>query len=109
MIQKCVKLAIKKYNIDCIGSGVAAPDKIKKFMFSFGTNNSYNYQTARQLALELTIDLVAIANSDSIVLANLESNKFDHKNLYFSLVFLDCNGDIEKEFSGITLSNGSFI
>jgi hypothetical protein len=102
MLGKLISHAKKTYGLHCDGSGFAAPFKIQKFLLSFEYNKQINCEEARKLIISLTEDLIKIANSDPIIIENLEHAPFIEKNLFYLITF-PCNGE---DLTGISLSNG---
>lgn len=100
--EKIVKIAKKEYGLDAFGIGVAAPNKIKKFLLSFSIKGKYNNVKARELIINFVEDIISIVK-DPVVISNLESPPFDSKNLRIMITFEDDKGDLQEDLSGICL------
>lgn len=104
---KLIKLAKNKYNLECVGNGVAAPGFIKNFILHFDYFNCSNETSARKLLVDFTEDFILQLQNNEKVKVHLDNLPVNEKHVYFMIVFKDNKKNICSELSAIALSKGN--
>lgn len=101
------KIAKKKYDLTCIGSGIQGPNIIKNFRLTFETYKIYTEDEARQLLVQFTEDYIRLINNSEFILKNMDNPPVDQNHAYFLITFIDYDGSYRPQLNAIELSNGS--
>ena len=74
------KIAKKKYDLTCIGSGIQGPNIIKNFRLTFETYKIYTEDEARQLLVQFTEDYIRLINNSEFILKNMDNPPVDQNH-----------------------------
>lgn len=108
-LKKIIDLGEKKYSLNYIGGGVAAPTKIQYFIASFKKQSNYDADLARKLVIDFTEDYIQLAKKDEKLISNFESLPVNEKNVFLQIIFKDTNNKYCDELAGIELAFGNVI
>jgi hypothetical protein len=84
----------KERHLETIGTGSAMPDKIKKFIVRFISNEKLDRNQARTLILDCANDLLIMVNDDEIIRPFLIEYPFTYNNIDIVICFVNEKGEI---------------
>lgn len=105
-ISALTKVAKRKYNLDCAGSGIQGPNIIKNFRLVFESSECLTEDKARILIIGLIEDFISTLNSLPSVVENMDNPPVNEKHAYILISFINLEQNPISNFVAISLANG---
>lgn len=105
-LKQMVKLGKIKYNLECFGRGVSAPENINSLNVNFYSKQHLDCQDARKLIIDYTEDFIVLIKNSRYVKQYINNPPINEYKLSLLIVFKDINDDYDKELPAIYLSYG---
>lgn len=106
-ISHITRLAKRKYNLDCIGSGIQGPNIIKNFRLVFESFETVDENQARELLVNLTEDYIKLINSLPDVLQFIDKKPLNESHAFILITFIEKDGSYNPCLNAIALANGN--